>query len=166
MEKPESLAVGRIVAPWGVKGQVKVEPMTDFRGRLGPGRVIYVQEKPLSIEKSHWLGRQVIVKLSSVDTVEQAEKLRGELLEVKLDEIPALEPDRYYQFQIVGMEVCTEEGEPLGKVTEILETGSNDVYVVRGPRGEILVPAIEDVVKEVDLARGRITIEPIEGLFG
>lgn len=165
MEEPEFIVIGRVLAPWGVRGQMKVEPMTDFPERFSPGQVVYFEGSPFSVEKSHQIGRNVILKLATIDTIEESETLRGRFLEVEASSIQPLPPGQYYQFQVQGMEVWTEDGEPLGKVHEILPTGSNDVYVVRGRRGEILVPAIEDVVKEVDPERGRITVHVIEGLL-
>jgi 16S rRNA processing protein RimM len=80
----------------------------------------------------------------------------------------ALDPpgdDTYYWFQLIGLRVVTTAGEELGEIAEIITTGSNEVFVVRGPRGELLIPAIEDVVQEVDIAGGRILIDPITGLL-
>lgn len=165
MEETEFIAIGRVLASWGIRGQVKVQVMTDFPERFCPGQVVYLAGRPLSIEKSHRVGKNIVLKLACIDTVEESAKLRGQLLEVEVSQVPPLPEGQYYHFQMLGMEVWTVEGELLGSVSEILPTGSNDVYVVRGKRGEILVPAIEDVVKEVDLGQRRITVEVIEGLL-
>ncbi|MBI2909358.1 MAG: 16S rRNA processing protein RimM [Chloroflexi bacterium] len=165
MQETEYIAVGRVLAPWGIRGQMKIEPMTDFPERFAPGQGLYSQGRAVTVEKSHRLGRYVVLKLVGVDTVEESESFRGRLLEVKASEVKPLAPGQYYHFQLVGLGVWTDEGEFLGEVREVMETGSNDVYVVDAPRGEILIPAIEDVVKEVDLERRRITVQVIEGLL-
>lgn len=86
-------------------------------------------------------------------------------MQIPLEEAVPLSEDEYYIYQIVGLEVWTSEGGYLGRVLKVLFTGANEVYVVEGERGEILVPAIEDVVKEVDLGGGRLIVEPLEGMF-
>jgi 16S rRNA processing protein RimM len=105
-----------------------------------------------------------LIKFRGIDTQEEAERLRGVQLEVPLDEVPSLSPDSYYYFQILDMEVWTQEGEFLGVVEDIITTGSNDVYVVRQGKNEILVPALQDVIVDVDLQMGRITVDLPDGL--
>ena len=153
------------MGPQGTKGELKVEPTTDFPQRFAPGEQLWVQGRPLTVESSRRHRGHVILKLAAIDTIAEAEKLRGQPLEVPLSNAQTLPQGQYYVYQIVGLEVWTTAGEELGQVAEVAPTGSNDVYVVRGPRGELLIPAIEDVVKEIDLERGRITIEAIEGLL-
>jgi len=148
------IAVGRVVTVCGVRGEVKVEVMTDFPDRFSP-----------TIEQSRWHRGRVILKLATIDRVEDATELRGQFLEVPQSQIRPLQNGEYYQFQILGLEVWTTEGELLGRIAHILPTGSNDVYVVPSKHGELLIPAIEDVVISVDLAKGRIVIELIEGLL-
>lgn len=105
------------------------------------------------------------MKLATMDGIAAAEKLRQQPLEVPRSQAQPLPPGQYYVFQIIGLEVWTTGGDNLGHVAEIMPTASNDVYLVRGPRGEVLIPAIEAVIKEIDLERGRMTIEAIEGLL-
>lgn len=105
-----------------------------------------------------------ILKLRGIDTREDAEGLAGVELEVPTEDVPPLPDGSYYHFQILDMEVWTSAGELLGIVVDILITGSNDVYVVRGGDREILVPALEDVVLEVDVEGGRLTVDLPEGL--
>jgi 16S rRNA processing protein RimM len=106
-----------------------------------------------------------VVKLATIDSVEDAEKLRGQDLTIPRSELYPLPQGQYYTFQIIGLKVVTTEGELLGHITEIMTTGSNDVYIVEGKRGEILIPAIEDVVKSIDLKKGKVVIEAIKGLL-
>jgi len=156
--------VGRIVVPRGVRGELKVEPLTDFPERFAPGQVMWVRGVRREVEGSRQRGRQVLLKLAGVDSAEQAAALRDELLEVPQEELAALGEGRYYRFQLLGMAVHDTAGETLGTIADILSTGANDVYIVRGPRGELLLPAIEEVIKEVDTEGGRMVVELMEGM--
>jgi len=162
---PESLIVGRILAPWGIRGEVKVEVLTDFPERFAPQKVVYLNARPLEIESCRPHKQHLVVKLDTIDSVEDAERLRGQDLTIPRSELYPLPEGQYYTFQIIGLKVVTTEGKLLGRITEIMTTGSNDVYIVEGKRGEILIPAIEDVVKSIDLAKGKMVIEAIEGLL-
>jgi 16S rRNA processing protein RimM len=146
--EPRYLVVGKIVAPWGVRGEVKVAIETDFPERFKRLKRVYLGEKA-----------------TSCDDRNAAEKLRGHLVQIPIEEAMPLDEDEYYVYQIVGLDVWTAEGEHLGRVSEVLFTGANDVYVVQGDKGEILIPAVEDVVLEVDLTGGRLTVELVEGLI-
>ena len=159
------IAVGRVLAPWGVKGEVKVEVLTDFPDRFAPEAEVYVGGRAFSIESCKWNRGKVILKLATIDSVEDSEKLRGRLLEIPQSQLRPLTKDEYYQFQIVGLEVWTTDGERLGQITQILPTGSNDVYLVPAADGELLIPATDEVVKTVDIDNGRMTIELVKGLL-
>jgi 16S rRNA processing protein RimM len=112
-------------------------------------------------------GEHHLLHLESVDDRNAAEKYRGAEVRLRSSEIPGLPPGTYYHWQIIGLHVITEEGEPLGRVTEILQTGANDVYVVRGEtQGEILIPAIEPVVREIDLEAQTVRVHLLPGLRG
>ncbi len=162
---PEFLVVGRILAPFGTRGEVKVQVETDFPDRFTPGRAVYLNGRPLEIESSRAHRKHRLVKFAGIDTIEDAEKVRHQDLSITRSELQPLDSDQYYMFQLMGLDVLTTEGEILGEIVDIIVTGSNDVYVVRGGRGEILIPAIEDVVKLVDLENRQMTIEAIEGLL-
>jgi 16S rRNA processing protein RimM len=162
---PEFLIVGRILAPWGIKGEVKVEVITDFPELFAPRNLVYLNARPFEIESCRPHKQFLVLKLASVDSVEAAEKLRECDLTVPRAELPELPKGQYYTFQLIGLEVVTTESESLGRVVDIMTTASNDVYIVEGKRGEILIPAIEDVVKSIDLKKGAIVIEAIEGLL-
>ena len=164
-QEHQLIVVGRVVAPWGVKGEVKVEVMTDFPDRFSPGEEVHIDGCPMRIENSRWHKGRVTLKLDTVDSVEAAEKIRGRWLEIPSSKLRPLPQDQYYQFQLIGLEVWTTEGQHLGRIADILPTGSNDVYLVQGELGELLIPAIEDVVKSVELEKGRIVVELIAGLL-
>jgi 16S rRNA processing protein RimM len=162
---PGYVAVGRIVGLWGLRGDLKVESLTDFPQRFAAGGSVWLAGVVHVIERCRWQRGRAILKLVGVDSVTAAEALRHCLLEVPEDDLRPLGEGEYYHFQILGLEVRTTAGEVLGRVEQIISTGSNDVFVVRGPRGEVLIPAVDDVVKSVDLAAGRIEVEVVEGLL-
>jgi len=161
----EFITIGHILSPWGVKGKLKVKIETDFPQRFTPGSKIYINRQPMTIDSTEWHNRKLAIKLNTIDSFEDAQKLRGKSVEIHHSQIYPLPEGQHYHFQLIGLEVWTTQGELLGNITEILTAESNDNYVVSGTKGEILIPAIEDVVKSIDLDKGRIVIEPIEGLL-
>ena len=154
--------VGLIRSPHGLRGEVKVESLTDFPERFDPGATVWLDGAPLKVERSRWQGRSLVLKLEGIDDRMGAERLRGK--ELRAPPLAELGEDTYYRDDLIGLKVVDALGEPLGALADIFPTGSNDVYVVRGPRGELLLPAIDDVIKEIDLAGRRIVVEVIEGL--
>ena len=161
----EYITIGRILTTWGIEGKLKVKPETDFPQRFACGARVYINRQPMTISASEWHGDRLAIKLETVNSLEGARKLRGEVVEIQHNQIHPLPAGQYYHFQLIGLEVRTTRGELLGNITEIISAVSNDTYVVNGEKGEILIPAIEDVVKSVDLEEGRLVIEPIEGLL-
>jgi len=159
------MTIGRILAPWGTKGKLKVKVITDFPQRFAPSSTVYINRQPMTIGSTEWHKGEAIIKLNAVDSVEAARQLRGQSIEIHHSQVYSLPEGQYYHFQLIGLEVWTTQGELLGNVTEILTAKSNDNYVVKGDEGEILIPAIEDVVKSIDLDKGRIVIEAIPGLL-
>lgn len=155
------MLIGRVARDFGLRGEVKVEVLTDFPDRfaglkevyLGPGRV------PFRIESSRRHQAHVLMKFSGVDTPEQARDLRGQDLSVPREDAVPLPPGHYYLDDLLGMTVLTPEGETVGRIADVLRTGSNDVYVVNEGRHAILVPAIRDAVRELDLEGRRVVIE-------
>jgi 16S rRNA processing protein RimM len=162
---PGFVAIGRIRAPRGLVGELKVEPLTDFPDRFAPGETVWVRGRRLVVEGARWHHKDLLLKLEGIDRPEDADDLRGCPLEVPESELRPLADGQFYRFQVVGLRVYDREGHALGEVVEVLPTGSNDVYVVRGELGELLVPAIDDVVKEVDIGGGRMVVELMEGML-
>jgi 16S rRNA processing protein RimM len=162
---PEFLVTGRVLAPFGSRGEMKVQVETDFPDRFAPGRSVYLDGQPLRVETSRPHRQFLLLKLAGVDSIESAEKLRGSPLTIPRSELHPLEAGEYYAFQLMGLDVLNADGEVLGEIVDIIPTGSNDVYVARGKLGEILIPAIEDVVKSIDLEKRRVVIEVIDGLL-
>ena len=161
----EFIIIGRILAPWGIKGKLKVKVITDFPQRFAPSSTVLINRQPMTIDSAEWREGGVIIKFSTIDTIEAAQRLRAQPVEIHHSQIYSLPEGQYYHFQLIGLEVCTTQGERLGNITEILTAESNDNYVVKGDEGEILIPAVEDVVKSIDLNKGRIVIETIPGLL-
>jgi len=159
------ITIGRILAPWGIKGKLKVKVITDFPQRFAPSSTVYVNRQPMTIDSTEWYKSKAIIKLNTIDNFEAAQRLRGQPIEIHHSQLYSLPEGQYYHFQLIGLEVWTTQGELLGNITEILTAESNDNYVVKGDKGEILIPAVEDVVKSIDLNKGRIVIEAIEGLL-
>lgn len=161
---PGFVAVGLILAPWGRAGDLKVQPLTDFPQRFAPGCRLYIDDEPYVIERCQWRRGYAYLKLSGIDDTDAAKALRQRLLEIPESELMSLAEDEYYHFQILGLEVQSTEGEALGTVVEVISTGGNDVFLVRGPEGELLIPAVDDVIRGIDLKTGRMEVELVEGL--
>lgn len=159
--------VGEVTRPHGVRGAVRVLPVTDF-----PERLLRLKEvalvhggrvRTVAVEAAEASGRFVVMKLAGVDTPDGAASLRGATIEVPAAEAVPLPPGQFYVFQIVGLRARTPAGDALGEVVDVLRTGSNDVYVVRAPGGaETLYPAVEGVVESIDLEAGEIVVRPPE----
>ena len=149
---------------WGNTGEVRVKAHTDNPRRFSQGTQLLTQGQTLQIEQCRWHQGMALIKFRGIDTQADTEHLRGAQLEVPLGEVPSLSPNSYYHFQILDMEVWTSDQEFLGLVEDILSTGSNDVYVVRQGKHEILVPALQNVIVAVDLEKGRITVDLPIGL--
>jgi 16S rRNA processing protein RimM len=165
-ESPAFVVVGYVLGTRGLRGEIKVTALTSFPQRLEASQVVYLTQTPYTIENSRRMKGHYILKLAKVDNLEAAATLNGKYLEVPAETVETLPDGHYYHFQILGLEVWTTKGDRLGEVVRIEETGSNDVYVVSTSRGEVLIPAIEDVIKAVELQTGRLVIDPIEGLLG
>ncbi len=164
---PKYISVGRVVAPWGDKGEVKVKILTDFPERFALLQKVYIGRtaRPFTVKGFRLHKGFAILNLEECRTRSDAEALRGQFIQIPIEEAMPLEEGEFYEFEIIGLEVWSDEGEYLGKVREIIYTGANDVYVLDGPLGEVLIPAIEDVILEVDLEKGRMTVKPPEGLL-
>ncbi len=157
--------VGRVTSPWGLRGDLKVQPHTDLPERFAPGAVLHLDGVPtlVTASRSHRVG--LVVRLESVPDRSAAEALRGALLTIPEETLPELADGAFYHFQLIEMDVYSDEDEYLGQVAEILQTPGNDVYIVRkeGTR-DLLLPAISDVVQDIDLDANRMTVHMLTGL--
>ena len=162
---PGYIAIGRVGAPWGIRGAFRVFPLADSRAPFEPGRGVTITGKPYSIASTQWRKGAVYLRLSGIEGRQAAGELRGRLLAIAESELEPLPEGHYYRFQLIGLTVVSTEGEELGRLADVLSTGANDVYVVRGDRGEVLLPATDEVVREIDLKAGRMLIEALPGLL-
>ncbi len=165
----EWATIGKIVAPFGIRGELKVFSLSDIPNRFAQLDKIFVGPDHVSRRITAvrpYKGDMLIVKFAGIDDANTAETLRNFDLSIPLDKLAQLPQDSYYQHDILGLRVATLNGNDIGTIIEIMETGSNDVYVVKGENKQpILLPAIKDVVKQVDLIRRMMYIEPMAGLL-
>jgi 16S rRNA processing protein RimM len=165
------IVIGRLSRPHGVKGEVRIE----FFNREDPHfffhyQKIFIQEdkevprlyRPLTI-RPHKHG--ILVQLEGIQNKDEAERLKGKLVLVDPAELPPLGEDEYYWHEILGMRVVTEQGGAVGKVTDIVHTGSNDVYVVSKGRNEFLIPAIKDIIIAIEKDTRTMVIRSLKGLL-
>ena len=148
----------------GVYGELIVEPLAPPES-LSAGTRVTISGREYEIAGARSEGRFLRVKLAAVDTREKAQALRGEYLQAREVDLPALPEGEYYRFQLVGLAVRSFDGRELGRVTDVLSAPENDIYVVSGPSGEVLIPAVDDVVHDVNLSGGVITVEIVPGLL-
>jgi 16S rRNA processing protein RimM len=166
----EPILVGAVIRPHGLTGEVVVEAWSDAPGRFQAGSALTARLKDagareVRIASSRPFQKRLLVRFEGVATREAAEELREAELSIPRREAAPLPPGRYYRFELVGLRVRTRAGEELGEVAEVFATGSNDVIVVRGAKGEILLPAIESVLLEVSPERGELRVEVPPGLL-
>lgn len=166
------LAVGLIVGVHGLRGEIKVELHTDFPERFDPGHDLLVGEalQPMRIVGSRPHKGHMLVRLAGIDSREDAETLRNHWIFIAEEEAADLDEDTYWIHDLIGLTVSTEEGRTLGIVSDVLATGANDVYIIQAEpdvnRGkDLLIPAIADVVLEVDLANEVMTIRLQPGML-
>lgn len=154
------LRIGVIARPHGVRGAVKVTPLTDDVTRFSGLSEAYLERRgvhtPLSLDVLSVGARAVLAQLNGIDSVEQAEALRGAYLCVPRQEAIQLPPDTWFVADLIGCAVSDTAGRAYGCITDVLETGANDVYVIGG--GKLLVPALKKVLHEVDIANKRIIL--------
>lgn len=161
------LVVGEILKPFGYRGEVKVKVITDYPERLIKHKTVYLgpQARAFQVERARLHSGYVLMKFSGYDSDTSVAKLRGELIHIPAAEAAKLKKNQYYHHQIIGLNVVTQNGDPVGTVAEILETGANDIYVVRtADAKEVLLPAIKSVIQKIDLAAKTITVDLIPGL--
>jgi 16S rRNA processing protein RimM len=164
--EPRYLAIGRVVRPHGVRGELRVEILTDFPEQLDRLTTVHIgpDADPFKIEGMRLHKEAALLRLEGIDDRNAADALRGALVQIPLEEAVPLEEDEFYEHQIIGMAVVEQDGTYLGKVTQIITTGANDVFVVIGPQGELLLPVIEEVILAIDLDADRMTVQVMDGL--
>lgn len=166
----ELFRIGSIATTHGVHGEVKVYPTTDDPGRYKKIKEVILdngkEQKTAHIEQTKFFKQMVIVKFRECNTMDEAEKLRGYELYVTREHAIPLKKNEYYIADLIDMQVLTDEGAALGVIEDVLQTGANDVYVVRQPSGkEILLPAIRDCILSVDVPEKKMTVHILDGLL-
>ena len=179
--EPRFLAVGRILRPHGLRGEVRVEIHTDSPERFALYEQVYLAPAqtnsgpsgllsaastttPYGLESHRFHGKWVLLKLAGIDDRTQAETLRDLWVWIAPEQAAPLEEGEVYLHDRLELQVVTDEGEALGQIVQIIETGANPVYVVRGPRGELLLPDTDEVILDIDLDAQQVTVHLLEGL--
>jgi 16S rRNA processing protein RimM len=152
-----------VLGPFGLKGELKVLPLTDNPERFQPKARLYAGQQPVTVLRSREASGHLYVTLKGFPDRDAVEKFRHALLQVPESDLPPLPEGDYYRFQLLGLKVVDRAGTLLGTLDEVLETGSNDVYRVHPATGpDILLPALADVVVSVDLGAGVMVVDPPE----
>ena len=166
----EYLEIDQIVNTFGVKGMVKVNPFTDDITRFDKLKKVYICKKAsmeeVEIEEVKYHKNMVLLKIKGINDMNQAEKCKGLYLKIHRKDAIKLPKDTYFIADLLGLEVYTDEGVLLGKVDDIYNTGSNDIYVVKDDLGkQILLPGTKEVLKEISLEKEKIVVHLIKGLI-
>lgn len=158
------LALGKILRAHGLRGELRVEPFTPGAPNLQRGKRVAIAGRDYRVVMARFDRQAWILELSGLADRNAAEALRGLLVEAPEGDVPRDDSDSYFFHELIGLRVVSDDGEALGVLAEIIDTGANDVWVARGPRGEVLFPARAEVVEEVDLAAGVVRVRLLEGL--
>jgi 16S rRNA processing protein RimM len=164
---PEWVAVGRITGAHGVKGEVSILVLSQVAERFEPGSRLFLDEtgaRPVTVSAVRPHRQRLLVGFEGVHDRNQAEVLRGSYLFVPAGSAPELPEGEFWTHELVGCEVVTEAGRPLGRIREVIHTAANDVWAAEGEEREVLIPALKDVVASVDVAGRKIVVREIEGL--
>lgn len=170
---PDYLVLGEILRPHGVRGELRMRIITDFPERLPELDIVYLAKSPdaegvhpYQLMSVRFHQEYALLQFDEIQDRDAADLLRGQFVLIDLANAVPLENDEYYLYQIIGLQVKTEAGQVLGNVTDILETGANDVYIVQSETfGELLIPAHDETIIEIDFDTEVITVRLPEGLL-
>jgi 16S rRNA processing protein RimM len=169
--EPYYVVIGVVRRPHGIAGEIRMEILTDYPERILQHRYLYlarpatpddVTRYPVEAVRPH--KGILLVKLGGCDDRDAVEGLRGMLVQIPFEEAVPLEEGEYYHFQLEGIDVETDGGEWLGRVAQVLEAGVHDVFLIRGPRGEILLPSVEDVILQLDIEARKMVVHLLPGM--
>ena len=168
--KQKYFEIGQIVNTFGIKGMVKVNPFTDDISQFEKMKSILIDKKgtfiEMQIEEVKYSKNQVLLKLKGIETIEEAEKYRNCYLKLPREKARKLPEGTYFIADLIGLDVYTEEGDLLGKVDDIYNSGASDIYVIKNELGkQILLPATKEVIKQIDLEREKIIVHLLKGLI-
>jgi 16S rRNA processing protein RimM len=165
MEQIERIAIGRIVAAVGLRGEVKVYPFSDNAERFAPGATFLIDGRPARIEAVRFVKKMPILKLDGFGTREGAEALRGCTLSVSASTLPPLPEGEWYVRDLIGCDVCDEAGKVLGAIVDVIQNSAQDLYEIALPDGRtFLLPAVEAFVLRVDVLAKRVVVRVPDGL--
>ncbi|MFQ5579520.1 MAG: ribosome maturation factor RimM [Nitrospiria bacterium] len=164
------ITIGKILGPVGLCGEVKIFALTDFPKRFDDLREVTVEtsegrQQTIRIDRVRYGPRYVYATFSDLASVEKVDFLRGAFIQIPEEERLPLPEGSYYQSDLIGLDVFLEDGTDLGRLEEIYETGSNDIYAVRSGKREVLIPALRKFISSVDLAQKKMVVTPVEGLI-
>jgi len=166
--EPEFLVIGKLRKPHGVHGEIAMEILTDFPERIKTGSEVFMGNdyKPLHIRNIRQHNQLLLISFEEYLDPEKASECRNQFISIPSTELPELPSGDFYHHQILGLQVYDEDGRLLGKIENILETGANDVFVIRLNEGdEILLPAIDSTIKRIDLERGELYVNILPGIL-
>ena len=164
--RPGYRAAAIVERPRGLRGELKALPLTDFPERFRPGARVWIAAQERTIAASHWYRERVYLLVDGIDSRDAAEALRGQLIEIPDNLRPPADQGLYYVDDIEGLLVNDVDGNQLGRIREVLRTGANDVWIVqRTGQPDLLIPALRDVVKTVDLEGGTVLVDLPDGLL-
>ncbi len=166
--EPEFLVVGKLRKPHGLLGELTMEVFTDFPERLAVGVEVMMgkERKPVHIRSIRWHNQLLLIAFDEYHNPEQASECRNQLVSISFLKQPELSAGEYYHHQIVGLNVYQDDGALLGVIEKILETGANDVLVIRPSEGaEILLPAIDSTINDIDLEKGEMRVHILPGIL-
>ncbi len=165
----EYISIGQIINTYGVKGELKVYPLTDNINRFNDLEDIYIELneelKNFRIEYIKCMNNLVVMKLKGIDDIDSAKKLQNHYINVHRNNAIKLPENTYFVCDIIDADVYTVEGLYLGKVYDVIQTGSNDVYIVKKQNSEILIPALKIIIKDLNIIEKRIIVDLPEGLI-
>jgi 16S rRNA processing protein RimM len=161
------IQVGKIINTHGIKGELKILPLTDEITRFEelPYVIIENENEELEIESVKYKKNFVILKLKAFNNINEVIEFKNRYLLIHEKDSKELPENTYFIFELIGLEVFTTTGENIGKVIDVLQPGANDVYVVKNNGKEYLIPAIKDIIKEINIEDKKMIIDPIEGLI-
>ncbi|RLD04810.1 MAG: 16S rRNA processing protein RimM [Chloroflexota bacterium] len=167
-DKPAFLVVGKLRRPHGLRGEMKMTVLTDFPQLLVKGQEVFVGEEyqPLKIQSVRWQTEEMLIAFEEYFDRDEVGVHRNEYLFMSVEDFPLLPEGEYYFYQLIGLKVICEDGQELGTLVDLLETGANNVYIVRNAEGkESLLPAIKEVILSVDLEKREMRVHLMPGLL-
>ncbi|MDZ4762947.1 MAG: ribosome maturation factor RimM [Chloroflexota bacterium] len=171
-DDPRYLMIGEVLRPHGIRGELRIRILTDYPERITRDKTVYLGTdvnavaKPYTVEGMRMNQEYGLLKLVGINSRETADLLRQLFVLIPLEEAIPLEDGEVYLYELIGMNVQTEDGTPLGELVDVLETGANDVYVVASPQyGEVLLPAIDQCILKIDGDANLMTVHLLDGLL-